>query len=31
MATIVLGVIGSDVHAIGNKILEYAFTEAGFG
>ncbi|HOC06252.1 MAG: methylaspartate mutase subunit S [Bacillota bacterium] len=30
MATIVLGVIGSDVHAIGNKILEYAFTEAGF-
>ena len=30
MATIVLGVIGSDVHAIGNRILEYAFTEAGF-
>lgn len=29
-ATIVMGVIGSDVHAIGNKILEYAFTEAGF-
>ena len=28
--TIVLGVIGSDVHAIGNRILEYAFTEAGF-
>jgi methylaspartate mutase sigma subunit len=25
-----MGVIGSDVHAIGNKILEYAFTEAGF-
>lgn len=30
MATIVLGVIGSDVHAIGNRILEYAFAEAGF-
>lgn len=29
-ATIVMGVIGSDVHAIGNRILEYAFTEAGF-
>jgi len=29
-ATIILGVIGSDVHAIGNRILDYAFTEAGF-
>ncbi|AGB41590.1 methylaspartate mutase, S subunit [Halobacteroides halobius DSM 5150] len=28
--TIVLGVIGSDVHAVGNRILEEAFTEAGF-
>jgi methylaspartate mutase sigma subunit len=28
--TVVLGVIGADVHAVGNKILEYAFTEAGF-
>ncbi|MTI96875.1 MAG: methylaspartate mutase subunit S [Firmicutes bacterium] len=28
--TIVLGVIGSDVHAIGNRILDYAFTQAGF-
>jgi len=28
--TLVLGVIGADVHAVGNKILEYAFTEAGF-
>ncbi|WP_434779647.1 methylaspartate mutase subunit S [Neisseria sp. Ec49-e6-T10] len=28
--TIVLGVIGADVHAVGNKILAYAFTEAGF-
>lgn len=28
--TVVLGVIGSDVHAVGNRILDYAFTEAGF-
>lgn len=28
--TIVLGVIGSDVHAVGNRILEEAFTQAGF-
>lgn len=27
---IVLGVIGADVHAVGNKILYYVFTEAGF-
>lgn len=27
---IVLGVIGADCHAVGNKILDYAFTEAGF-
>ena len=27
---LVLGVIGSDVHAIGNKILYHMFTEAGF-
>lgn len=27
---IVLGVIGSDCHAVGNKILDYALTEAGF-
>ena len=26
----VLGVIGADVHAVGNQILNYAFTEAGF-
>jgi len=25
-----LGVIGADVHAVGNKILEIALTEAGF-
>lgn len=28
--TIVLGVIGADVHAVGNKILHYAYTQAGF-
>ena len=28
--TVVLGVIGSDVHAVGNRILDYAFNEAGF-
>ncbi|RBP46970.1 methylaspartate mutase subunit S [Garciella nitratireducens] len=28
--TIVLGVIGADCHAVGNKVLDYAFTEAGF-
>jgi methylaspartate mutase sigma subunit len=27
---LVMGVIGADVHSVGNKILEYAFTEAGF-
>jgi methylaspartate mutase sigma subunit len=28
--TVILGVIGSDVHAVGNRILEEALTEAGF-
>ena len=28
--SIVLGVIGADVHAVGNKILNYTFTKAGF-
>ena len=28
--TMVLGVIGADVHAVGNQILNYAFTGAGF-
>lgn len=28
--TLVIGVIGADVHAIGNKILYHCFTEAGF-
>lgn len=27
---VVLGVIGSDVHAVGNRILEMAFQDAGF-
>ena len=27
--TLVMGVIGADVHAVGNKILEYAFSQAG--
>ena len=28
--TLIIGVIGADVHAVGNKILYHAFTEAGF-
>ncbi|QNO13684.1 methylaspartate mutase subunit S [Alkalicella caledoniensis] len=28
--TIVTGVIGADVHAVGNRILDYAFSQAGF-
>jgi methylaspartate mutase sigma subunit len=28
--TVVLGVIGADCHAVGNKILDYAFNKAGF-
>ncbi len=27
---LVIGVIGADVHAVGNKILYHAFTAAGF-
>jgi len=27
---IVLGVIGADCHAVGNRILDHVFTEAGF-
>ncbi|MCL2168995.1 MAG: methylaspartate mutase subunit S [Defluviitaleaceae bacterium] len=30
LATLVLGVIGADVHAVGNKILNFVFTKAGF-
>ena len=28
--TVVLGVIGADCHAVGNKIWDYAFSKAGF-
>ncbi len=28
--TLIIGVIGADVHSVGNRILDYAFTEAGF-
>jgi len=28
--TLILGVIGADVHAVGNKILDYVYTQAGF-
>ncbi|ERJ13854.1 methylaspartate mutase subunit S [Haloplasma contractile] len=28
--TIVIGVIGSDVHAVGNKIIDHALTKSGF-
>ncbi len=30
MKTLILGVIGADVHAVGNKILHYAFEGAGY-
>lgn len=30
ISTIILGVIGADVHSVGNKILEYAFSQSGF-
>lgn len=28
--TVVIGVIGSDVHAVGNKVIDYALNKAGF-
>lgn len=28
--TVVIGVIGADVHAVGNKIIDFALREAGF-
>lgn len=28
--TLIIGVIGADVHAVGNQILYFAFREAGF-
>ncbi|MDD4324319.1 MAG: methylaspartate mutase subunit S [Eubacteriales bacterium] len=27
---LVIGVIGADVHAVGNRILDFAFSQAGF-
>lgn len=27
---LILGVIGADVHAVGNQILDHAFSDAGF-
>lgn len=30
MKTIVIGVIGADVHAVGNKIIEYTLSNAGY-
>ena len=28
--TLVIGVIGADVHAVGNRILNFVFKDAGF-
>ncbi|MGD9887001.1 MAG: methylaspartate mutase subunit S [Bacilli bacterium] len=30
MNTIVIGVIGADVHAVGNRIIEYVLTNEGY-
>jgi methylaspartate mutase sigma subunit len=30
MKSIVIGVIGADVHAVGNRIIEYTLTKAGY-
>lgn len=30
MKTIVIGVIGADVHAVGNKIIEYTLLNSGY-
>lgn len=30
MESIVIGVIGADVHAVGNRIIEYTLTQAGY-
>jgi len=30
LKTIVIGVIGADVHAVGNKIIEYTLTNSGY-
>ncbi len=28
--TVVMGIIGSDIHVVGNKIIDYALREAGY-
>ena len=30
MKTVVIGVIGADVHAVGNKIIDYVLSEQGY-
>ena len=30
MITVVIGVIGADVHAVGNKIIDYVLSENGY-
>jgi methylaspartate mutase sigma subunit len=30
MKSVVIGVIGADVHAVGNKIIDYVLTENGY-
>lgn len=30
MDTVVIGVIGADVHAVGNKIIDYVLTQNGY-
>ncbi len=30
MKTVVIGVIGADVHAVGNKIIDYVLSENGY-
>lgn len=30
MKTVVIGVIGADVHAVGNKIIDFVLTNAGY-
>jgi len=30
MKTVVIGVIGADVHAVGNKIIDYVLTDKGY-
>ena len=30
MITVVIGVIGADVHAVGNKIIDYVLTDKGY-